>query len=262
MIQVFYHAGCYDGFCAAWLFHKWKSDAVFTPCRTGKAAPTVNEGDLVYVLDFSFSEEEIRKMLDKAAFVQVIDHHETALRNLENFQHDRFNLMYDVNESGGSLTLKFLKTRTVIKSHWLVDYTRDYDLWRHQLPNTHEINAAIQSHPFNFELWDSFDDIEKFQRDGEAILRYRRQLIERILVHTSYTELGGHKVPQVNSPILQSELGSILAENEPFAAVYYVDKDGQLVYSLRGTGKHNLSEIAEVYDGGGHFNSAGFTLEG
>ena len=48
-------------------------------------------------------------------------------------------------------------------------------------------------------------------------------------------EVGGYSVPTVNSCLLASEIGDELCKQfpeAPFAAVYYVNKEGQQAWSL------------------------------
>ena len=49
---VIYHAGCADGFCAAWLLWREFPDAQFVPAHYGDVPPDVT-GKIVYVVDFS-----------------------------------------------------------------------------------------------------------------------------------------------------------------------------------------------------------------
>mgnify|MGYP001614915008 CR=1 FL=1 len=42
--MVIYHAGCWDGFCAAWLLHKAYPRAEFVPAQYGEAPPETHRG--------------------------------------------------------------------------------------------------------------------------------------------------------------------------------------------------------------------------
>lgn len=55
-----------------------------------------------------------------------------------------------------------------------------------------------------------------------------------------------------------SDMCSLLAKGEPFAAYYY-DKPTHREFGLRSEpGSINVSEIAQMYGGGGHANASGF----
>jgi hypothetical protein len=66
-------------------------------------------------------------------------------------------------------------------------------------------------------------------------------------------------VPTVNSPVLQSELGDVLATGHPFAGVWWQGSGDAARWSLRSTpGGVDVSLIAARYGGGGHRTAAGF----
>jgi nanoRNase/pAp phosphatase (c-di-AMP/oligoRNAs hydrolase) len=62
---------------------------------------------------------------------------------------------------------------------------------------------------------------------------------------------------------MASEAGDEMCKGKPFAATYYVDKDGMYNFSLRSSEDGiDVSEIAKVYGGGGHKHAAGFKVTG
>jgi hypothetical protein len=100
---------------------------------------------------------------------------------------------------------------------------------------------------------------------GSAVLAYRDKLVERICANANIDALplrGGQplvNVPVVNSPILQSEVGNVLAKGKPYAAVWYDDRNGVRRWSLRSDEDGlDVSKIAKAYGGGGHKHAAGF----
>ena len=44
----------------------------------------------VYIVDFSFNEEGMRRICDEAKHVTLIDHHKTALENLKDFKAENY----------------------------------------------------------------------------------------------------------------------------------------------------------------------------
>lgn len=258
MTTVIYHGGCPDGFCAAWLMHKVHPDAKFIAGVHGNPPPAV-KGD-VYVVDFSYSLDDMMKMLQTCNFIMTIDHHK-SVKPLLDIKNDRLGFMYRENQSGAELVFDYLAARHIIRDHWLVRYTADRDLWRHALPHTHEVSAAIASYPQDFAVWDSFD-FDKMVADGTAILRFRDQMVQRIVDQAHEVELGGHKVLEANTPIFQSEVCQALGKDRPFGAAYYINRDGLGCWSLRSseTGV-NVREVAEQFGGGGHDHAAGFTVQ-
>jgi oligoribonuclease NrnB/cAMP/cGMP phosphodiesterase (DHH superfamily) len=99
--------------------------------------------------------------------------------------------------------------------------------------------------------------------EGEAILRYKNKLIESLLKRTHEIEINGMKVKAINSPVLQSELGTRLAEENDFGVVWYQASDTEVRFSLRSLdSKEDVSKIAESFPpGGGHRCASGFALK-
>ena len=98
---------------------------------------------------------------------------------------------------------------------------------------------------------------------GEVIERkYRKDLNSFIKQCTRRANILEWNVPLANmNGIYASDAGNILAENEPFAAIYY-DTDKHRVFSL-GSRENGLdvSEIASKFNGGGHKRAAGFKVD-
>jgi hypothetical protein len=96
-------------------------------------------------------------------------------------------------------------------------------------------------------------------REGEAILRRERQIVEDHLHHAHEIELGGHRVLAVNATVLFSEIAGELAKGHPFGACYFDRGDGKRAWSLRSMeGGVDVSEVARLKGGGGHARAAGF----
>jgi oligoribonuclease NrnB/cAMP/cGMP phosphodiesterase (DHH superfamily) len=268
---VLYHDSCNDGFCAAWLWRKyatWSNDAEYRAVQYGQPAPTREEirGRHVVILDFSYSREELERIKDDSAGLLVLDHHKTAEEALRGLPYCHFNM----EKSGARLTWEYLGAICGFQGYpspALVDYTEDRDLWRHLLPNSAAVNAAIFSYPRTFGIWDLLEEKGPggLSQEGIAILRYQDGLIapkvdkKKVL----YSEIGGYLVPVVNATCLISEIAGTLAEGEPFATCFFLISDREVVYSLRsrGTQAVDVAEVAKKYGGGGHKNAAGFTAD-
>ncbi len=276
---VIYHAGCSDGFCAAWLFNTLFPDAEFFPAHYNEPPPDV-KGKMVYILDFSYKRPVMEKIIEEANHVTVLDHHKTAeeeLRGLENNPRNP-DIVFDMSKSGARLAWEWLYDRYCsgmaisfqcsycsycqIKPHWLVQYTEDRDLWLNQLSHTKEINAYIRSLPFSFDEWSKikFEHPNIFVKQGEAILKYQRTIIDTHKNNATLQNICGFMVPTVNATSLFSEIAGELSVGHPFAACYFDRADGLRQYSLRSSGDFDVSKIAKKMGGGGHKNAAGFEV--
>lgn len=263
---VLFHANCADGFCSAWIARRAMPDAEFVAVNYSESPPDVT-GLEVYILDFSYKRPVMLEMLESAAHTVILDHHKTAVQELEGLVHDNrleaknALIIFDMNKSGGRLTWEYFFPGQ--PSPWLVDYTEDRDLWLWKLPESKELNAALASYPQTFEQWDDLCAKSKLGilcKEGAAILRYQRQTVESQAKNAVEIEMDGHRVLSLNATVLISEIGEKLAQGRPFSATYFIRGDGKKVWSLRSReGGIDVSEIAKQHGGGGHKATAGFT---
>lgn len=257
---VIFHAGCWDGHCAAWLMHHFSGmDLDYHAAQYGEPPPDVADRD-VWVLDFSYPRVVLKTMDATARSLTVLDHHKTAQADLEGLPY----CVFDMNLSGGQLTWAWL--RGIQERPWLVDYTADRDLWRWALPDSKEVNAALRSYPLDFEVWDRLylvgsESLMSLKADGTAILRAEEVTIQAHLARAREIDFDGHRILSVNATSLFSEIAGRLAEGRDFGMCWF-ERDGLRQYSLRSReGGIDVSEIAKAHGGGGHRHAAGFEVE-
>ena len=255
---VIYHGNCTDGFCSAYLARMAIPDAAFFPAQYNNLEniPDVR-GKQVFILDFSYPKKVLLLMQELANSLVVLDHHKTAQEDLQDLDF----CIFDLNRSGASLTKDFFFP-DISYDFWLVDYIEDRDLWLHKLPNTHEINAAIFSYPYDFASWDLLwtKSPEDLVNEGTAILRFQAKIVEAAVTNSQEITLQGHRVLVANSHTMQSDIAGILATDRPFGVVWSQKADGRIKYSLRSTPGIGIdvAKIAQLYGGGGHKHAAGF----
>ena len=261
---VIYHGGCWDGFCAAWLIHRFGGDpeAEYFPAVYGKPPPEV-AGRPVMMLDFSYPRPVLEQMASEASGLVVLDHHKTAQAALEGLPYCTF----DMDLSGAQLTWNWLKRMhgdDLPEEPWMVRYTADRDLWRWELPDSKEVNAALRSYPLDFEVWNHIyrtRDAGHLVPDGRAILRAEEVTIQVHVDWAREVDFFGHQVLMVNATSLFSEIAGRLAEGRPFGVCWF-EHDGLRTYSLRSReGGVDVSEIAKAHGGGGHKLAAGFEVK-
>jgi oligoribonuclease NrnB/cAMP/cGMP phosphodiesterase (DHH superfamily) len=262
---VIYHKGCTDGFTAAWLSWRTWPDAEFIPVSYGEE-PTINVKDKsVLMVDFSFKRPILEKMAAEATEILVLDHHKSAQADLEDLPY----CIFDMEESGASLMWQYIIDHALMDEDvalWeeidtLVNYVRDRDLWLFEMPDSEEVHAAIDSYRRTFENWDYLLEADLLG-EGTSILRYQEQVMGVLTQNIRTTRIAGYNVPTLNSATLQSELGNMLCEDYPFAAIWYMKGDGRINYSLRSNDRGvDVSNIAKLFGGGGHQHAAGFVVE-
>jgi len=248
---VVYHGDCPDGFGAA--FAAWKrygDGADYVPVNHGDAPPKFG-GREVLMADFAYDRATTVALEEQAAKLVVLDHHRSAEGEIGDLPF----CVFDMNRSGAVMAWEHLHPGP---APLLLQYVQDRDLWRNALPESEEVSAALRAKPFDFQIWDSLD-VGQLRAEGRTLLAYQRRMIERVAAHASPVEILGVKVPAVNSPVLQSELGDRLAKGHPFAAVWWQGAKEVARWSLRSTPEGmDVSEIATRYGGGGHRTAAGF----
>ncbi len=258
-----YHKDCADGFGAA-LAVKHYCDlndfhCDFLPANHGDIAPDVSNKQ-VLIVDFTYPRDVIVKMNQGADSLLIIDHHKTAQEALEGLDF----CVFDMSKSGAVLSWEHLMPDLEVPA--LLKYIQDRDLWHWQLPNSKEISAALQTMPKEFELWQPYlNEANLFElvNKGTAIVEYQNQQIQKVVQAKDIpiVEIAGYKVPCINTTQLASEIGNALAKGYPFAALY-ADTATQRVFSLRSDENGiDVSKIARLFGGGGHFHAAGFAVD-
>jgi hypothetical protein len=136
----------------------------------------------------------------------------------------------------------------------------DRDLWLFQLPRSREVFAALSSYPMDFRVWSTLD-VDRLADEGPPILRYQQQQVELLCGQVRFESLAGFDVPVVNAAVFGSEVGEELLKRypeAPFAVLYFDRSDGIRQWSLRSREDFDVSQIARLYQNGGHRQAAGF----
>lgn len=249
---VLYHAECADGFGAAWALWRHVPSARFIPVKHGNPPPSDLNDERIVIVDFSYARDTLEALSQKSKSLLVLDHHITAEKALTGLPYAYF----DMKKSGAVLAWEWAHDRPV---PWLLEYIQDKDLWNWALPDSREINAAIASYPFDFQLWSSFSQ-QELEHEGRAILRYEQEIVGKLAAQAVLVEFQGETVPSVHSAVLTSQIGERLSADHPFCLIWH-DRDGRRYYSMRsredGT---DVGAIAASFGGGGHTHAAGFSL--
>lgn len=266
----FYHAGCPDGFGAAWAIWKaWGEEGEYRP-RGHDDAVRAQElaGDLVVFADNAPTNAALRQLGEHAGQVVVLDHHVSAL---ERFRSEPelaaalaargHRIHFDLERSGAVLAWEHFHPGDPLPP--LLAYVQDQDLWRWALPDSEAVNAAIYSHPRRFDVWSALaaTPLEQLVAEGRSIARAQRIEVERSLQNAHPITVGGLRLEAVNALFHRALIGHELAvravHGVPAGAVYRVT--GRRVdCSLYSTGEFDVAKIASRYGGGGHRNAAGF----
>lgn len=256
-----YHANCADGFGAAWVVRR-AFGAVNVDFHPGvyQEPPPDTVGREVLLVDFSYKRAIMDYIIARAEKVTIIDHHKTAIEDLQGIM---ATCHFDLERSGAGLTWDILFPEQARPT--LINVIEDRDLWRFKLPNTREIQAAVFSYPYDFEVWDKLmveRSIPNLHAEGIGIERkHHKDVAELVKTCRRRMLINGVEVWGASLPYtLTSDAGNLMSRGEPFAACYW-DTAGGRVFSLRSQPEGaDVSEIAKAYGGGGHRNASGFRV--
>ncbi|MDT8281461.1 MAG: DHHA1 domain-containing protein [Gammaproteobacteria bacterium] len=265
-----YHGNCLDGFAAAWSVHHALGEAVdFYKGIHQQSTPDVQGRDVILV-DFSYKKQVIEDMLATAASITILDHHISAEEDLSALlKSGKISGLFDMDQSGAMLAWSWFNPALPVPE--LIAHIQDRDLWLFKLDGTQEINAALSSYPFDFEVWDGLMDsnstsLDMLRQEGRAIERKLQKDISQLIASgIRRMIIAGYDVPVLNaSSAYVSDAGNIMSAGEPFAACYWDHANGRS-FSLRSRDDESVpgvdvAEIAKKYGGGGHRHAAGFTV--
>jgi hypothetical protein len=268
----FYHAGCPDGFGAAWaVWRAWGEGADYLP--RGHEDPLRAESfadALVVFVDIAPPNGALRALGRTAERVVVLDHHVSSRDRLaaepgleDELALDGHHIRFDLGHSGAVLAWQHFHAAPEPE---LLLYVEDQDLWRWKLPRSEEVNAAIGSYPRRFDVWDALAarPAPALAAEGEPIVRANRVEVERALTNTHPIAIGELRIEAVNARTRRSAIGHELATRAaygvPCGAVYRLSGD-RVDVSLYSIGEVDVAEIAGRFGGGGHRNAAGFSVK-
>ncbi len=268
----FFHAGCPDGFGAAWaVWRAWRDEGRYIPRghEDGLDARR-HEGELVVFVDIAPSNEALRDLAEHAAKVIVLDHHISARDRIaadpgiENvLAAGDHHIHFDLEHSGAVLAWNHFHPDEPAPS--LLRYVEDQDLWNWKLPHSEQVNAVIGSHPREFEVWNQLAarPVEELAAEGAPIVRANRREVERALACAHPVTLGRRRAEAVNARTQRAAIGHELAKRAAFGAawgVVYRITGERVDVSIYSVGDLDVSEVAGRYGGGGHRNASGFSV--
>lgn len=298
---VIFHGNCDDGFGAAFSHWFWDgrsfvdfivnidettgkvvkqfetNTAIYYEGFYGEKFPEhlLSKVDSVYILDFSYPPEVLKDICTKVERVVVLDHHKGAIDKLEDLameSPENLTLILNMKYSGAALSWSYFSKYSMDILPIFIGHISDNDLWKFEMPHTKEFIEAIRSYPRTFHTWydiymrtqQTEGEYEKIVAEGESILKYKANIMEGIIEFSAYpVVVSGVEGLACNAPkIFSSDIGNELAKRtRTFGMTWVLDKEGKAICSLRSIGDFDVNELAKTLGGGGHKNSAGFTLD-
>ena len=243
--------------------------------------------ETIYIVDITFSKvkfEQIIRHLRKIGKVDgelprvvCIDHHESAVQRSEELREfcDETYIRQGSGLSGATLVWKYFneKLNDDIEIPEMLRYVADQDIWEWKLPDSREINAALnilegRADIFLEELRGSIEDTEAWKQErklrGAAIISMVESEVKKTAWHSVEIEIPPVKLYVLNSASFSSELGNYLCSESKsapnvIAVIYSIQQDWNVRCSIRSIpgGAVTARRFAERFGGGGHDHAAG-----
>lgn len=258
---IIFHGECWDGFgggYSAW--KKFGNNAEYYPMHHHDPLPKGLKGRQIYIVDFSFDEPVMKKLVEDN-FVVALDHHVSAEK--KTMMADEW--VYELKKSGAVIAWEYFHPNKPVPK--LLQHIQDVDIWTWKLKETPELMAYMGLAEYDFKLWDRIaNDWENpkkrkiYFEHGKYLLKYENRMVERLVESAQVAKFGGYKTLVVNTPVLHSEIGHRLVQLLPPISIGWSEKNGVIRVSLRSDGKTDVSKLAAKYGGGGHKAAAGFAF--
>jgi oligoribonuclease NrnB/cAMP/cGMP phosphodiesterase (DHH superfamily) len=268
----FHHAGCPDGFGAAWAVREaWGDAAEYRPRGHDDSLDAAElAGAEICFVDIAPPNNGLRALMAAARRVVVLDHHvtsrdryeaDTALKDA--VAESPHTVHFELEHSGAVLAWRHFHPERPTPD--LIAYVEDQDLWNWKLPRSREVNATVASHPLEFGAWDHLAATpwEQLAEDGVPIVRAQQAEIERSLRNAHSVWLGEHRLEAVNAlfqrALIGHELATRAAHGVPCGLVYRVAGE-RVDVSIYSIGDFDVATLAANQGGGGHRHAAGFSV--
>lgn len=285
-LVVFHGPDCLDGIGAAWCM--WQHLGENAEYVMGRYQRDVNldfKDRIVYLVDFSYSRAFLEEhVLPFAVKVVLLDHHKSALDNLQGITAANFDMSHATNEKSGAMIAwdYYAQNRPLpVETPAVIEHIQDRDLWRFRYSETRPLSAYLFAENLDFRSIDKYmtmsnQELYPFVKLGEVLVkaqaREAKTLIEisrrTFFLYSGSLDPGGNYdgedcdvIDLVNAPPqYSSEIGGILAKEMGVGGTYY-DSEHHRNFSLRSDGRVDVSAICAKFGGGGHHNSAGFKVK-
>lgn len=292
---IIFHRGCLDGFAGFFIFIKClsiqnqikKFPYIYPDNPDSNDIPPNISDKKVLIIDVAYKKHTLEEIIKKAKHVTHIDHHVT-IRNdvieLESLYKDKFISVYDINESGASLTWLYFQDKLECFSESMpnfIKYIRDNDIGTWKLKNTMafiislRIHYALEPTYQNVKKWSSLFDkneVDRLIKKGNVYLRYENYLLLQNFKRYSlenfpselvyndhsdfFTKSGQYKVAVICGSGCPSTtiLGKYIVDkvNCDFCILWTLNlRKKKIILSFRSR-KTDVGKIAHLFGGGGH----------
>lgn len=255
------HHNDLDGCCSAHLVYKHlhcDKDITFIEVDYGRRVPEVNNGDDIWIVDFSFTPEIMEKWQDVASSVTWIDHHKSAVDKFATFHKLISGVRKDGDKSACALTHAYLYGTEM---PYYVQAISNIDIHNICEPDDLLFYLGMQANDYSpaNRVWLRADDHpELVINQGCDIYEYLMNEGVRYVADNGYwvkSTFGKVNGFVCNNGNIHS-MKAYAPEADVWATFNYNPESKWTVILYSDT--VNVEEIAKVFGGGGHPYAAGF----
>ncbi|MCK9324171.1 MAG: DHHA1 domain-containing protein [Bacteroidales bacterium] len=285
-MKCFYHNdldGQASAFCVfAWVGNRSNKQGEFIPINYDMAFPfdSIEKDEQVWIVDYSISPDEMRKLLKITQDVVWIDHHKTAIEKYSNFESPIRGIRKD-GEAGCVLTWKYIhwwtargegkenfsKENPDIPVEKFIDLVGDRDIWAwkygDETKNFFNGSGLYNTDPDGDFWWDCMtkpDFMKRVQEEGKTIQRYKDMSDIGLNKRLGYAvEFEGYNCFAINRTCSSDRLQENMDKYD--IGIPYIHKHNGYTVSLYSKKDIDVSEIAKKYGGGGHKKASGFQCD-
>jgi len=263
-MKCYYHKEDYDGICSAAIVAK-ANKGIELIGSNYHTIPT-GKNDTIIIVDLSFSKPVMERLIVDGNNIIWIDHHKTAIAQLEDFN---FPGIRKIGVGACELAWQYFFENSL--TPLAVKYVSDYDVWKHQNPNTLIFQYGLRGYSGSYDpesgLWTDLLQpyisglVYQVLDDGEKISNYQEIQDAQYAKGMSYTTTWeGYRVLAINAPFKSSLVAkSMFCDKLHDFVVLFGTRGDEWKYSLYSENPAiDVSEIAFKYGGGGHAGAAGF----
>jgi uncharacterized protein len=229
------------------------------------------DGAVVVMCDISNTRANLEKLLTRVAGFLLVDHHKTAQQDLVALEPQL--KIFDMKRSGAGLTWNWCFPDRPLPR--VLELIEDRDLWTKKFPESSHLSnwyTTIYLEEFSvilehLERLLDLNELNKVIELGRCFGVLTDSIVAREAKY-AYLELAKlndryYIVGRMNSTIYPSDIGNRILLDHPLADFSVVFSLGyqSTRFSLRSADdRADVSEIAKLYQGGGHRNASGCSV--
>lgn len=244
------------------------SRAKYIDVQYREPMPEIEDGSEVYILDFSYSRDQLEALNARVNKLVVLDHHKTAQKDLEGLPYATFNM----KKSGAMMSWQYFHPSKSIPE--IISLVQSRDLWLFDWPDAKVFHAGFQRYREDVNKWydasrhdeQGFNFRQLVKAEGKVILAYEDAQIDVLLKRVKFVRFLHTRVGIVNSSVLKDELAATIYNNPKNgvhgAIVYTIEPESQkALLSFRGAEGSDWSWVARHLGGGGHERSCNAAVD-